>query len=234
MNIRKHIPNFITCLALMSGCFACVMALEGRFTEALTAILAAAAFDFLDGFSARLLHAYSATGKELDSLSDMVSFGVAPGMMAFHLLRDASCDLPWGVVNMLVPFWAFLIPVFSALRLAKFNTDTRQATSFIGLPTPAHALFWASLVYALQPLVHANEFQFSVFLLLLIPSTSFLLISEIPMFSLKVKSIVWKGNEVRYILAACGVCFILFLHLPGIAVTVLLYVLLSVLTLKGK
>ncbi|MDR2388628.1 MAG: CDP-alcohol phosphatidyltransferase family protein [Tannerellaceae bacterium] len=231
MNIRKHIPNLITCLALVAGCIACLMAIEGRFLAALWAILAAAILDFLDGLSARWLQAYSATGKELDSLSDMVSFGVAPGMMVFDLLGDASYALSWEAVQRYVPFWAFIIPVFSALRLAKFNIDVRQSASFIGLPTPAHALFWASVSYALQPLVCANEVLFPV-LLLSVPCTSLLLISEIPMFSLKVKSIAWKGNEMRYMLAVCSIGLVFFFHFRGIAVAVLLYVLLSVLTLK--
>ncbi|MDR2809932.1 MAG: CDP-diacylglycerol--serine O-phosphatidyltransferase [Tannerellaceae bacterium] len=234
MNIRAHIPNFITCLSLVSGCLACVMAIEGRFQAAQIYILAAATFDFLDGFFARLLHAYSAIGKELDSLSDIVSFGVAPGMIIFRLLRDASCGLPFGVVNMYIPFLAFVIPVFSALRLAKFNIDHRQATSFIGLPVPAHALFWSSLAYVLQPLVRTNEVLFSTLLLLSVLLTSLLLVSEIPMFSLKAKSTAWKGNELRYVMVICTIGFILFFQFPGIAAAVLLYVLLSVLTLKGK
>lgn len=233
MNILLHIPNFITCLALLSGSFACLMAAEGRFQAALGCLMAAAVFDFLDGLFARLLHAYSAMGKELDSLSDMVSFGVAPGMMVFYLLRDASCAPPCGSAA-LVPYGALLIPVFSALRLAKFNTDTRQSESFIGLPTPAHALFWASLSCGLHPFVRTCGVMLTVFLLLSVLCTSLLLISEIPMLSLKVKSTGWRGNEVRYILAAGAVGFVLFFHFFGIAASVLLYVLLSVLTLKGK
>jgi CDP-diacylglycerol--serine O-phosphatidyltransferase len=232
MNIRKHIPNFVTCLSLLSGCVATVMALDGRLRVAVIGILAASVFDFLDGLFARLLRAYSAVGKELDSLSDMVSFGVAPGMIVFCLLRDASPALPFGAVNACIPFLAFVIPVFSALRLAKFNTDERQTTSFLGLPVPAHALFWSSLGYALEPLAGANGLWFSLLLLLSVTLTSLLLVSEIPMFSLKIKSMSWKGNELRYLLLVSSLAFILLFEFLGIAASILLYVLLSVLTPK--
>jgi CDP-diacylglycerol--serine O-phosphatidyltransferase len=232
MDIRKHIPNFITCMALLAGCMASVMALEGRLPAAMVCILAASVLDFLDGLFARLLHAYSPIGKELDSLSDMVAFGVAPGMMVFFLLREASSALPFGVATAYVPFLAFIIPVFSGLRLAKFNTDDRQSTSFLGLPVPAHALFWSSLACRLQPLVHTNEVLFSALLILSVALTSLLLVSEIPMFSLKIKSIAWRGNECRYLLMSCAIGFVVFFGFLGIAASILLYVLLSVLTLK--
>jgi CDP-diacylglycerol--serine O-phosphatidyltransferase len=232
MDIRKHIPNFTTCLSLLAGCIAGVMALEDRLPEAAICILAASVFDFLDGLFARLLHAYSPIGKELDSLSDMVSFGVAPGMIVFSLLREASSASPFGTATTYIPFLAFIIPVFSGLRLARFNTDDRQTTSFLGLPVPAHALFWSSLACTLQPLVHTNEVLFSVLLILSVALTSLLLVSEIPMFSLKIKSMVWKGNERRYLLMGCTIGFISFFDFLGIAASILLYVLLSVLTPK--
>ncbi|MDR1918088.1 MAG: CDP-alcohol phosphatidyltransferase family protein [Tannerellaceae bacterium] len=232
MNVRKHIPNLITCLSLLSGCVAAVMAVEGRLQAAVICILAASVFDFLDGLFARLLQAYSAIGKELDSLSDMVGFGVAPGMLVFYLLREASPALPFGAVNAYIPFLAFIIPVFSGLRLAKFNVDERQSLSFLGLPVPAHALFWSSLGYALQPLIHTNELLFCSLLLLSVTLTSLLLVSEIPMFSLKVKTLAWKGNELRYLLVVCSIGFTVFFGFLGIAAAILLYVLLSVLTLK--
>ncbi|MDR1644757.1 MAG: CDP-alcohol phosphatidyltransferase family protein [Tannerellaceae bacterium] len=232
MSFHKHIPNFITCLSLLSGCVASVMALEGRFQLAATGILAASVFDFLDGFFARLLHAYSPIGKELDSLSDMVAFGVAPSLIIFSLLREASPALPLGAMNIAVPFLAFIIAVFSGLRLAKFNIDDRQTSCFLGLPVPAHALFWASLANALHPLVHANEVLFSILLILSVTLTSLLLVSEIPMFSLKIKSLIWKGNEVRYLLMISSAGFISFFGFLGIAAAILLYVLLSVLTSK--
>jgi CDP-diacylglycerol--serine O-phosphatidyltransferase len=232
MNIRKHIPNAITCFSLVSGCIATVMALDGRLRAAAVCIIAASVFDFLDGLAARLLHAYSAIGKELDSLSDIISFGLAPSMIVFCLLNEAAPALPFGGVNAYIPLLAFVIPVFSGLRLAKFNIDERQAASFLGLPVPAHALFWSSLGYALQPLASAHALLFTAFLVPSVMLTSCLLVSEIPMFSLKTSSTGWKGNEVRYLLALCALGFILFFGFPGIAATILLYVLLSVTTLK--
>ena len=199
MSIRKHIPNAITCLSLLSGCVASVMALHGNLLSALIWIIIAAVFDFCDGFAARLLKAYSPMGKELDSLSDMVSFGFAPGMVVYWLLGEASTALPFGSLNTYIPYLAFVIPTFSGLRLAKFNIDERQTTSFIGL----------------------------AFI------TSLLLVSEIPMFSLKVKSLAWKGNELRYILIACAIIFVALWGFLGISGTILLYIVLSIFNKKG-
>ena len=223
MNIRKHIPNTITCLSLVSGCIATVMALQDNYLWAAIWIIIAAVFDFLDGFAARLLKAYSPMGKELDSLSDMVSFGVAPGMIVFSMLGQAS--LPLGEIGRYIPYLAFVI---SGLRLAKFNIDERQTTSFIGMPVPAHALFWASVGYSLSPLSQANNVLFIVVTLVVALATSLLLVSEIPMFSLKIKSVAWKGNERRYILVGCAVLFVAFFGMLGIAGTILLYILLSI------
>ena len=210
MNIRKHIPNTITCLSLVSGCIATVMALQDNYLWAAIWIIIAAVFDFL----------------ELDSLSDMVSFGVAPGMIVFSMLGQAS--LPLGEIGRYIPYLAFVIPAFSGLRLAKFNIDERQTTSFIGMPVPAHALFWASVGYSLSPLSQANNVLFIVVTLVVALATSLLLVSEIPMFSLKIKTVAWKGNERRYILVGCAVLFVAFFGMLGIAGTILLYILLSI------
>lgn len=226
MNIRKHIPNTITCMSLVSGCIATVVALQGNLLWAAIWIIIAAVFDFMDGFAARLLKAYSPMGKELDSLSDMVSFGVAPGMIVFWMLSQASLSL--GEIGRYIPYLAFVIPAFSGLRLAKFNIDERQTTSFIGMPVPANALFWASAGYSLAPLAQANPVLFIVVTLAVALATSLLLVSEIPMFSLKIKSVVWKGNERRYILVGCVVLFVALFGMLGIAGTILLYLLLSI------
>lgn len=230
MAIKKHIPNSITCLSLSSGCVAVVMALQGNLLWATIWIIIAAVFDFLDGFAARLLKAYSPMGKELDSLSDMVSFGVAPGMMVFWVLREAAAALPMGEY---IPYLAFVIPVFSGLRLARFNIDERQTTSFIGLNVPAHALFWASVSYSVLPVIHAHEALFVTITVLLAIGSSFLLVSEIPMFSLKVKSLAWKGNEHRYILAGGAILFTILWGFLGIAGTIILYIVLSIFNKKG-
>lgn len=228
MRIKNYIPNTITCLNLVSGCVASVMALEGNLMYAVVWIILAAVFDFFDGFAARLLKAFSPIGKELDSLADVVSFGVAPGMILFVLLSWLAPTLPLGGLNEYIPYWAFVIPAFSGLRLAKFNIDERQTTSFIGLPVPAHALFWSSLGYSVQPLLPQGGVALLVGLMALALVTSLLLVSEVPMFSLKIKSLAWKGNELRYILVACAVIFVSIWGFLGIAGTILLYVLLSI------
>ncbi|PKQ69063.1 hypothetical protein BZG01_01805 [Labilibaculum manganireducens] len=208
--IIKHIPNSITCLNLLSGCTASLMAMEGYLVNAAFLILLAAVFDFFDGLAARVLKAYSPMGKELDSLADMVSFGFAPGVIALAYLKNAvlgspsadfvPAELSYPQIALLLS--AFIIPIFSALRLAKFNIDTRQTSSFIGVPTPANAMFWASLplvlFYGNYPLIEewlSNEFVIIGAILI----TSFLLVTEIPMFALKVKSLAWKENKIRYL-----------------------------------
>lgn len=228
MNIKKHIPNAITCLSLVSGCIACVIALKGELQLATLWIIIAAVFDFMDGFAARLLKAYSPMGKELDSLSDMVSFGVAPGMIVYWLLNEACMSASMGELGNYIPYLAFVIPTFSGLRLAKFNIDERQTTSFIGLPVPAHALLWSSAGCSVVPLIPANASLFIVVTVVLAVATSLLLVSEIPMFSLKVKSYKWKGNESRYLLVFCAIAFIAAFGMLGIAGTILLYILLSI------
>ncbi len=229
MSIKKHIPNTITCLNLVSGCIASVMALQGNLLWAAIWIIIAAVFDFFDGFAARLLKAYSPIGKELDSLADMVSFGVAPGMIVFYLLSQTASSLPLGSLNPFIPYLAFVIPAFSGLRLANFNVDERQTTSFIGLNVPSHALFWSSLGYSVQPIISQHPQIFTLVTVLVAIGTSLLLISEIPMFSLKIKSLAWKGNEMRYILLVCGILFIALWGFLGIAGTIVLYVILSLL-----
>ncbi|MUP36490.1 CDP-diacylglycerol--serine O-phosphatidyltransferase [Labilibaculum euxinus] len=208
--IIKHIPNSITCLNLLSGCTASLMAMEGYLVNAAFLILLAAVFDFFDGLAARVLKAYSPMGKELDSLADMVSFGFAPGVIALAYLKNAvlgspsadfvPAELSYSQIALLLS--AFIIPIFSALRLAKFNIDTRQTSSFIGVPTPANAMFWASLPLVLH---YGNYPQIEISLanpILLIATiliTSYLLVTEIPMFALKVKSLAWKENKIRYL-----------------------------------
>lgn len=233
MNITKYIPNTITCLSLFSGCVATVFAFEGNLLYAVVWIIIAAVFDFMDGFAARLFNAFSPIGKDLDSLSDMVSFGVAPGMIIYWLLSQASLALPFGSINTYIPYLAFVIPVFSALRLAKFNIDTRQKTSFIGLPVPAHALFIASAGYSALPVLQSNPMGFTIATIVIIFISSYLLVSEIPMFSLKIKSLSWKGNELRYILIGCSVVFLIAFGFLGLAGSILLYIILSIFNKKG-
>jgi len=214
--IKKHIPNFITCLNLFSGCVATLLAFKGNYSGAFIAILVAAVFDFLDGFAARMLKAYSPMGKELDSLADIISFGLAPGIIVFSLLTEAN-------VNEWLPYVAFSIPVFSGLRLAKFNIDDRQSTSFIGLPVPANAIFWAGLVYSFSPFLLSNIWV----LLILIGLFCYFLISEIPMFALKVNSLKWKANQLQYIFLIMSIALLAALQLNAFAPIIGWYIALS-------
>lgn len=228
--MKKCIPNAITCLNLFSGCVACVMAFHSNYLWAFIFIAVAAIFDFFDGFAARLLKAYSPIGKELDSLADVISFGMAPGIIIFSYLLEI---IPFGgiffqsfVLSPYIPYLAFLITVFSALRLAKFNVDERQTSSFIGLPVPADALFWSALVFELS---QRNEYPaFKIIgLITLVVIFSYLMISEIPMFSLKFKNYGWKGNEPKYVLIISAIVLFCLFGIFGISITIGIYILLS-------
>ncbi|GAB6011873.1 CDP-alcohol phosphatidyltransferase family protein [Viscerimonas tarda] len=230
--MKKHIPNLFTSLNLFSGCIASVMAFEGNYLWVVVWVIIAATFDFFDGFMARLLKVPSLIGKELDSLADLVSFGMAPSLIAYRFLSDnvAVSDLGFlSVLNPYIPYVAFLLAVFSALRLAKFNIDERQATTFIGLPTPANALFWISLLYGIHDLSSKETAPVFVFIILfLVIVFSFLLVSEIPMFSLKIKSLGLKGNELRYILIVSIILALALVGVLGMGVGILLYIALSI------
>lgn len=229
--MKKHIPNFITCLNLFTGCVAIYIAYQGNLVFAAYLVGLAAVFDFLDGMIARLLHAYSDIGKQLDSLADMVSFGVLPGVIMFQLMRKSALADPGTSLYQaeLFPFLAFIIIVFSALRLAKFNIDTRQTTLFIGLPTPANTLFVASL-----PLILASDqfnlgpyFMNQYVLLGLTLFLSYLLIAEIPLFALKFKNLTWKDNATRFIFLLIAIPLLFLLKFAAVPLIIGLYVLLS-------
>ena len=224
-NIKKHIPNTITCCNLISGCIATYYAFQSDFDMALLFIIIGAAFDFFDGMSARLLKVSSPIGKELDSLADDITFGFAPSAVVFSYLCGFHIHLPF------VPFLAFIMAAFSALRLAKFNLDERQALGFIGLPTPANALFWGSLIVALEQ----QGFTFCGMewvILLGVLISSYLLVAEIPMFALKFKHWGWKGNEVKYIFILSCIPLLLLFGIGAFAVIIAWYVILSVATKK--
>lgn len=227
--ITRHIPNTVTCCNLLSGCVAIVMAHQGCYQAALGFIVLGAIFDFFDGLLARALKAYSPLGKELDSLADDVTFGVAPAMMVFSLMHEVALPAWLAPVAGLLPYAAFLIAAFSALRLAKFNIDTRQTTSFIGLPTPANALFWGSLIVGAHDFLVADTLAF-LYLIILVLLTSWLLVAEIPMFSLKFKNLSWHDNKVQFIFLLGCIPLVLFLQLAGLAAVIIWYALLSLLT----
>ncbi|NDW17464.1 CDP-diacylglycerol--serine O-phosphatidyltransferase [Dysgonomonas sp. 216] len=227
--MKKHIPNLLTSLNLYSGCIACVMAFQGEYFWVVFFIILSAIFDFFDGFAARWLKAYSPIGKELDSLADMVSFGVAPSLMVFNYLSRYAADLtPLTVINPYIPYIAFILAVFSALRLAKFNVDERQTTSFIGLNTPSNALFWISFIYGIQGSEVLSPTIMGYLIIALIFVFSFLMIAEIPMFSLKTKGFGIKGNELRYLLIVFIVAATILLGILGITLGVLFYIAISI------
>ncbi len=231
MSIKKHIPNSITCMNLASGCVAIVMAFQGNFLWAALFILLGSVFDFFDGMVARLLGVKSDIGKELDSLSDVVSFGVAPAMIMFNLLSELMPES-------YVPFVAFLLAVFSGVRLAKFNVDTRQTCSFIGLPTPANALFMTSLAALNDPQTplpgwFSLELVKSivtnpVVLIVLIVLFSYLLVCELPMFSLKFKNLQWQDNKKQFILIILSVILAAVFQMAAIPMIVILFIGMSV------
>lgn len=225
--ITKHIPNSITCCNLISGCIATYFAFSGNPTWALLWIIIGATFDFFDGMSARLLHVSSPIGKELDSLADDVTFGVAPATMVFSELSVMDYPPFLEPLRGILPFFAFLIAAFSALRLAKFNLDERQAMGFIGLPTPANALFWASLIVGFSSWIESSSWMLYI-ILLMICLSCWLLISEVPMFALKFKQWGWKGNEVKYTFLLTCIPILLIFKVAGLAIIILWYVILSI------
>ena len=240
---RKHIPNSITCCNLISGCIAISFAVKGDLSLALLFIILGAVFDFFDGMVARLLGVSSPIGKELDSLADVVSFGVAPSSIIFYELQvvEYPSVLNNSLITSLVPYLAFLVAALSAVRLARFNLDTRQTTSFIGLPTPANALCWGSLIVGFGDYLEQYTW-FMPALLVGVILSSWILVAEIPMFALKFKHWGYKGNELKY-------CFVLFsaavliasivlgiatgnpkLCYSGCCLIIVVYVLLSIIT----
>ena len=229
--MRRHIPNTITCCNLLSGCVATMFAFEGMYPFAFVFIIAGAVFDFFDGLSARALGVSSPIGKELDSLADVVTFGFAPAAMVFSWLgecADAHLDM---LVAFVVPFVAFLLVAFSALRLAKFNVDERQTSSFIGLPTPANALFWGALVIGAHDKMVALPYGW-LLIIALVVLFSWLLVAEIPMFSLKFKNLSWKSNRTAYTFLLVSLVLLAVLGLTGLSAVIGWYIILSILTQK--
>lgn len=227
--VTKHIPNFITCCNLFSGCMAVLAAFAGDTTSTLMWVVIGAVCDFLDGFAARLLKAYSPVGLQLDSLADLITFGLAPSLLCYSILGRCNYNTESSVLLYGIPLLGFLIVVFSAIRLAKFNTDTRQTNSFIGLPVPANALFWCGLFYGDITLLEENPW----ITIILVVIFSFLMISEIPMFSLKFKSLGWSENKIRFIFLIVSVAILIWLGISGIPAVIGWYIILSLLT-KGQ
>jgi len=234
--IKNAIPNTITSLNVLSGCISILFGFQGELELAIGFIILAAIFDFFDGFAARLLKAYSDMGKELDSLADMLSFGMAPSVIMFRLIQQ-SIGIEGTTYSMdnffssdfWIPAAAFLVAIFSALRLAKFNIDTRQSESFIGLPVPANAIFIGSLVFLKSSEVSILKDAVSSPYVLIALSILFslLLVSEIPMFSLKIKNLKFADNRIRYIFIIISVILIITLYHISIPFLIILYITLS-------
>ena len=219
MHLKQHIPNAITCGNLVSGCLSILFLTHNMPVKAAIMIFVAGLFDFLDGFAARLLHAHSPIGADLDSLSDVVSFGVAPGFIMYWLM-SRSFDLPqWCIAGInVLPCLAFLLPVFSAIRLAKFNIDSTQKTTFRGIPAPGMAIFIASLPLALSQVHHLKDGVLSYWACLSIAL----------IFSFKMKSAKWKGNEVRWIFLLVTITSFVIFKWISLPFVMMFYVLLSI------
>lgn len=237
MRITAQIPNAITSANLLCGCLAVVAISNGNFTQAAILVLTAAFFDFFDGLSARLLKVGSPMGAELDSLADVVSFGLVPAYLAFSLIENEN--LPYGL-----NYLPFLLAIFSAIRLAKFNVDTRQTNSFIGLPTPANALFWISI-----PLINwQNENQIGAinlselgffleqanFILAASILLSYLLIAEMPLMALKFKHFGWTGNQYRWSLIIISLLLFGLIYFAAIPFILILYLIISAIDNANK
>ena len=232
----SFVPSFFTSMNLVCGVIATYLSFEGKINIALALMIIAALFDFIDGFVARLLKVSGDFGKELDSLADVISFGFVPGAMLFYIQKSHIQDFHLGVelsfLQWIILLSTVLIPVFSSLRLSKFNIVERQKSEFIGLPTPANALFIAALSYTFvyQPEHWLSTLNNPLIIVAVIVVFSFLLVSEIPLFALKFKSFSLKGNAIRYIFIVLA-CFVLILFkIPGLSLVIVLYIVTSIIT----
>ncbi|MDP2724637.1 MAG: CDP-diacylglycerol--serine O-phosphatidyltransferase [Bacteroidales bacterium] len=233
MSLKNHIPNTITLFNLLSGVLSIFCAMSGQLDMAAWFIFAAALFDFLDGFAARLLHAKSAIGGQLDSLADVVSFGVAPGFILFQMINMSHGQPMHTSDNFtILPFLAFVVPAFGALRLAKFNVDDTQTTSFKGLPIPASGIFIASL-----PLIRTALYEDRELFYMMITNTyflvavgiilSFLMVSNFPMFGLKFENFKLKDNMIKFFFLGVSIILLAILQMVAVPFIILLYLFLS-------
>lgn len=222
----KQIPNTITCLNLISGCVGIVLVFKGEFFWASHCIYAGLIFDFLDGFMARILKVSSPIGKELDSLSDMITFGVLPAAIFFSVMQQQQYSSSWW------SYGAVVIAVFSAIRLARFNVDERQTSSFIGVPTPTNAMFISALPFIAEKNIFPSFFAQPVLMLALAILLSWLLVSGIPLFALKFKSFGWAENKFKYILLMISLVLLLSFSYLAIPLIIACYIILSIIENK--
>ncbi|MGG7035823.1 MAG: CDP-alcohol phosphatidyltransferase family protein [Flavobacterium sp.] len=233
MEIKKHIPNIITLLNLLSGCVALIFAIDNNFEMAFFFVSLGIFLDFFDGFFARLLNVSSPLGLQLDSLADMVTSGVVPGFVMFKLLSETSEAGSW----MCLPYVGFIITLGSCYRLANFNIDTRQTDSFIGLPTPANCLFILSLplIISQSDSLLVQEILLNPYVLIVISLLSaYILNAEIPLFSLKIKKFSLKKYTLQILFLAVSAVLLLVFQYLGVALVIAFYVLLSVLVNQFK
>ena len=221
MNLKAQLPNFITLLNLLSGVLGILWVLEGQPLYGAYFVILAAIFDFFDGFTARLLKVQSDMGKELDSLADVISFGVLPGILLYSLTKSQT-------EATFLPYCTLIIPMLSAYRLAKFNLDTRQSDRFIGLPTPANALLLTTVPHLAARWPELSPWLSSPIALVIIAwLTSLLLVAELPLIALKFKNNSFTDNSYRYALLVIGAVCLIWLQLAGIPLVILAYLLLS-------
>lgn len=216
--MKQHIPNIVTSLNLFSGCIAALAALDGNFQLTLICMIASGLFDFCDGMVARLLGVSSPMGRELDSLADVISFGMVPSLVLYTMMQ------PYEIFEGM-SYLAFLVVIFSAWRLAKFNIDERQSVDFIGLNTPMNSFFIISLPFIYQrfPVI----FDGGYLLIIVIVAVSLLLVSEIRLFSMKFTGFSWDQNKYRYLFLVSSLLLILFLNIIAIPLILILYFLFS-------
>ncbi|MBN2236113.1 MAG: CDP-diacylglycerol--serine O-phosphatidyltransferase [Bacteroidales bacterium] len=239
--IKKQIPNSITALNLLSGILAIVATFENALLWAGFFIALGAFFDFFDGMAARVLKVKSDMGKEMDSLADMVTFGVAPGFIVYQLMSQ-SANLPTCSLFdfTIAPFIAFLIPVFAAFRLAKFNIDTRQTTSFIGLPTPANALFFGSFPFIkvayLSAIIPAAQNWIGNYWILtaLVLLISFLMVAELPLLALKFSNLSWRDNAFRFVFLGLTFVLLVLIQFAAFPIIILFYIVISMIENQQK
>nr|WP_315199088.1 CDP-alcohol phosphatidyltransferase family protein [uncultured Flavobacterium sp.] len=236
MNIKKHIPNTITLLNLLCGCVALIFVSNDKFEMAFYFVCLGIFLDFFDGFFARLFKVSGPLGLQLDSLADMVTSGVVPGFVMFKMMLSSNVNMSEGCLQYF-PYLAFIITLGSCMRLAKFNIDTRQTDSFIGLPTPANALFILSLplvlkYYSGDSLMVLEILTEKWVLLLIALFSAYILNAEIPLFSLKIKKFSFKDNALQIIFLVISVLLLLFLQYLGVTLVIVFYVLLSVINNK--
>ncbi|MEO9966038.1 MAG: CDP-alcohol phosphatidyltransferase family protein [Reichenbachiella sp.] len=221
MNIRNIIPNALTSLNLAFGCLAVIEIFEGRLEYVIVYTILSGVADFFDGFAARILNSTSNIGKDLDSLADMVSFGIVPALVMYKMIQIAAPGTYW-------PYFSVLVAIMSGLRLAKFNNDERQSDQFFGLPTPANAFLIISLAYLVADGVWVALLSDLWVLIMITTITSLLLVIDIPMMAFKFKQYGWKGNELKYIFLIISLGLIVLFQLISLPMIIALYIVLSV------